>query len=235
MVNLVAGRPIVPELIQDDFTPDAVAREAVSLLTDAARADAMRRDLADVRAKLGGPGASDGLRRGSDPFSTDPARPGPGLRRANDLRDLAPVRRSVENRSDPLHLSYVSNRHDGRGADCGDGRRDARDRRRAGEFREAVTEAALIVRGHVTDRARGRAADAASRRSVTVAVDRVLKGAADGLRHRARARRRRSAGTAFVIVGAPTFTQNEQVVFLLKRGSDNALRPIGLSHGRLSR
>jgi len=59
MVNLVAGHPIVPELIQHDFTPDAVAREAVSLLTDATRADAMRRDLAAVRAKLGGPGASE--------------------------------------------------------------------------------------------------------------------------------------------------------------------------------
>ena len=58
MVNLVAGRPIVPELIQDDFTPEDVARETVSLLTDRARADAMRRDLADVRARLGGPGAS---------------------------------------------------------------------------------------------------------------------------------------------------------------------------------
>ena len=65
MVNLVAGRPIVPELIQDDFTPEAVAREAVSLLTDAARADAMRRDLAAVRASLGGPGASDAPRRRS--------------------------------------------------------------------------------------------------------------------------------------------------------------------------
>ena len=58
MVNLVAGRAIVPELIQDDLTPEAVAREAVSLLTDHARAEAMRRDLADVRARLGGPGAS---------------------------------------------------------------------------------------------------------------------------------------------------------------------------------
>ncbi|MFI5177230.1 MAG: lipid-A-disaccharide synthase [Vicinamibacterales bacterium] len=58
MVNLVAGRRIVPELIQDDLTPDAVAREVVPLLTDRARADAMRRDLAAVRAALGGPGAS---------------------------------------------------------------------------------------------------------------------------------------------------------------------------------
>jgi lipid-A-disaccharide synthase len=59
MVNLVAGRTIVPELIQDGFTPESVAREAISLLTDRARTDVMRRDLAEVRAKLGGPGASE--------------------------------------------------------------------------------------------------------------------------------------------------------------------------------
>src|SRR5262249_56693990 len=35
MVNLIAGEMIVPELIQDAFTPEAVAREAVSMLTDA--------------------------------------------------------------------------------------------------------------------------------------------------------------------------------------------------------
>jgi lipid-A-disaccharide synthase len=58
MVNLVAGRRIVPELIQSEFTPTRVADETVSLLTDRARADAMRRDLAEVRARLGGPGAS---------------------------------------------------------------------------------------------------------------------------------------------------------------------------------
>jgi lipid-A-disaccharide synthase len=58
MVNLIAGEKIVPELIQDDFTPDAVAREAVSMLTDAARAARIREGYARVRAKLGGPGAS---------------------------------------------------------------------------------------------------------------------------------------------------------------------------------
>jgi lipid-A-disaccharide synthase len=58
MVNLVAGRRIVPELVQADFTPGRVADEAVSLLTDPARTAAVRSALADVRSRLGGPGAS---------------------------------------------------------------------------------------------------------------------------------------------------------------------------------
>jgi lipid-A-disaccharide synthase len=58
MVNLVAGRRIVPELIQERFTPDHVARETVSLLRDPSRADAMRADLTAVREALGGRGAS---------------------------------------------------------------------------------------------------------------------------------------------------------------------------------
>ena len=58
MVNLIAGRRIVRELIQDDCTPAAVADEAVALLTDVNRRDQMVQDLAEVRAALGGPGAS---------------------------------------------------------------------------------------------------------------------------------------------------------------------------------
>jgi len=58
MVNLIAGEMIVPELIQDAFTPAAVAREAISMLTDRARAAKIREGLARVRAKLGGRGAS---------------------------------------------------------------------------------------------------------------------------------------------------------------------------------
>jgi lipid-A-disaccharide synthase len=58
MVNLIAGEKIVPELVQDDFTPDAVAREAVSMLTDRDRTARIRDGLARVRARLGGPGAS---------------------------------------------------------------------------------------------------------------------------------------------------------------------------------
>jgi lipid-A-disaccharide synthase len=58
MVNLVAGRRVVPELIQDAFTPAAAAAEALRVLTDPAHAERVRRDLADVRAKLGTVGAS---------------------------------------------------------------------------------------------------------------------------------------------------------------------------------
>ena len=58
MVNLIAGSKIVPELIQHDFTPEAVAREAISMLTDASRTTRIREGLRDVRSKLGSAGAS---------------------------------------------------------------------------------------------------------------------------------------------------------------------------------
>jgi lipid-A-disaccharide synthase len=59
MVNLIAGRRIVVELIQEACTPEAVANEAVRLLTDAPYREAMVANLEDVRRQLGGPGASD--------------------------------------------------------------------------------------------------------------------------------------------------------------------------------
>lgn len=58
MPNLVAGRRIVPELIQDGFTPERTAEEAVALLTDRARWQTMRDALGQVRERLGAPGAS---------------------------------------------------------------------------------------------------------------------------------------------------------------------------------
>ncbi|MBI2834219.1 MAG: lipid-A-disaccharide synthase [Acidobacteria bacterium] len=58
MANLVAGRRVVPELIQDAFTPEAVAREAVRFLADPQYARATREALREVRRRLGSPGAS---------------------------------------------------------------------------------------------------------------------------------------------------------------------------------
>ena len=58
MVNLVAGRRIVPELIQMDFTAERVAHEAIALLTDADRHARTRDALRDVCQRLGTSGAS---------------------------------------------------------------------------------------------------------------------------------------------------------------------------------
>jgi lipid-A-disaccharide synthase len=49
MANLVAGRAIVPELIQEAFTPERVAAETIRFLTDAAAAAETRAALRDVR------------------------------------------------------------------------------------------------------------------------------------------------------------------------------------------
>ena len=58
MPNLIAGRRVVPELIQEEFTPERVAAEAVGLLTDLTRYDAMREALRGVKDRLGSSGAS---------------------------------------------------------------------------------------------------------------------------------------------------------------------------------
>jgi lipid-A-disaccharide synthase len=58
MVNLVAGSRVAPELIQDGFTPETVAVEAARLLTDPDLRRRTKAALGEVRARLGGEGAS---------------------------------------------------------------------------------------------------------------------------------------------------------------------------------
>jgi lipid-A-disaccharide synthase len=58
MVNLIAGRRLLPELIQDDFEPGPVAAEVRRLLEDQGHRAAVKAGLAEVRKALGGPGAS---------------------------------------------------------------------------------------------------------------------------------------------------------------------------------
>lgn len=58
LVNIVAGRRVVPELLQGEATARRMAEEAGRLLDDAAAAGAMRAALRSVRASLGGSGAS---------------------------------------------------------------------------------------------------------------------------------------------------------------------------------
>jgi len=58
LVNLVAGRSIVPEIIQDEATADRLSREVHRLLTDSKAYNEMKRGLQQVRQSLGEPGAS---------------------------------------------------------------------------------------------------------------------------------------------------------------------------------
>lgn len=56
--NIVAGREIVREFIQDAAQPSALCTEIEKLLTDPVYAQRMRDNLADVRQRLGSPGCS---------------------------------------------------------------------------------------------------------------------------------------------------------------------------------
>ncbi len=58
LVNLVAGRRIVPELLQGEATPDRIAEEVQGLLLDPPRRESLKKELAQVRSRLGTPGAS---------------------------------------------------------------------------------------------------------------------------------------------------------------------------------
>jgi lipid-A-disaccharide synthase len=58
MANLVAGKRVVPELIQEQFTPARVAEECVRLLTDDDLRARTRDELRRVSELLGEPGAS---------------------------------------------------------------------------------------------------------------------------------------------------------------------------------
>lgn len=57
MVNILAGREVAPEFMQWRATPERIGAAASAIL-EGNRLPAMRRDLDEVRAKLGGPGAS---------------------------------------------------------------------------------------------------------------------------------------------------------------------------------
>ena len=59
LVNLVAGRELAPELLQDDATGDNIARAIQNMLEDEDQLNQLRRRLIALRDVLGGTGASD--------------------------------------------------------------------------------------------------------------------------------------------------------------------------------
>jgi lipid-A-disaccharide synthase len=58
MVNIVAGKKIVPEFIQFQATPKNISEEALKILRDPSRLQQMKNDLAQVKSQLGEKGAS---------------------------------------------------------------------------------------------------------------------------------------------------------------------------------
>ncbi len=59
LANIIAGRTIVPELIQSDANPERMAKELLAILIDERRKTQIRKDLSEIRKKLGTPGAAE--------------------------------------------------------------------------------------------------------------------------------------------------------------------------------
>jgi lipid-A-disaccharide synthase len=66
MVNLIGGNRVVPELIQDEFTPEAVEKEVRRMLDSKPAREEVQAGLKEVRAKLGPGGA---IERAADIFA----------------------------------------------------------------------------------------------------------------------------------------------------------------------
>ena len=58
LVNVVAGKKIVPEFIQHRATPELIAQAALNLWADAAQREEMKSTFQKIRHSLGAPGAS---------------------------------------------------------------------------------------------------------------------------------------------------------------------------------
>ncbi|GAB3554256.1 lipid-A-disaccharide synthase [Spirosoma fluminis] len=59
LVNLIAGREVVKELIQNELTPDRVAAELTKIVPGGSSRDVMLTGYAEVQKKMGDPGASE--------------------------------------------------------------------------------------------------------------------------------------------------------------------------------
>ncbi len=58
MPNILSGREIVPELIQSQATPEKISDKAVSMLKDKDYLNSVKKELANLKNRLGSPGAT---------------------------------------------------------------------------------------------------------------------------------------------------------------------------------
>ena len=98
------------------------------------------------------------------------------------------------------------------------------------EFKEIVSDATLIIRGHVTDVRSVVVPNTGIESIGTIAVDVTIKGQADAFVS-IHVPGGEIGRDRFVMVGAPRLTVGEAAVFFLKRDADNGWRPVGLTMG----
>jgi lipid-A-disaccharide synthase len=70
LVNLLAGRRVVPELLQRDCTSEAIARELVPLLDRGAPRDEQVEGMRRVRSELAPAGAPGAARRAAEELAS---------------------------------------------------------------------------------------------------------------------------------------------------------------------
>jgi len=58
LVNLIAGKKIVPELIQGDASPEKIADTLNNMLSNPVKLESVKKELLGIKDLLGGPGAS---------------------------------------------------------------------------------------------------------------------------------------------------------------------------------
>lgn len=58
LVNLIAGKKIVPELIQGDASPEKIADTLYNMLSNPVKLESVKKELLGIKDLLGGPGAS---------------------------------------------------------------------------------------------------------------------------------------------------------------------------------
>jgi lipid-A-disaccharide synthase len=59
LVNLIAGKPMIPELIQDEASPPKIAATAAAMLGDIPGLKRLSRDLFHIKNRMGTPGAAE--------------------------------------------------------------------------------------------------------------------------------------------------------------------------------
>jgi lipid-A-disaccharide synthase len=59
LVNIIAGKTVVPELIQDDANAERIATEVINILTNNERLHDIKSQLSEIRSRLGNPGAAE--------------------------------------------------------------------------------------------------------------------------------------------------------------------------------